>query len=127
MLLRLGVSTAARALSASTDLSSLPSICPTQIFTGHACPLCGITRAVGSLASGDLTAAVAYHPMAIVLSIQIAALGFLFARGSSLSDARWFGSESRGASTLVAANALMFLAIWIFRWRFNMLDAALGN
>ena len=127
MLLTLVTRSSVRMLSAGAEVVSIPSVCPLQLASGHACPLCGMTRAVGSLASGDVTAAVEYHPMAIVLSVQLAVLAVIVTQDSPLSNKQWFGAGSGRAAPLVWGNAVLFIAVWAFRWRFNMLDAALGS
>lgn len=38
-------------------------ICPFRRLTGKACPLCGLTRSLSALLSGDLRRSVAAHPL----------------------------------------------------------------
>lgn len=44
-----------------------PALCPFWIITKHQCPLCGLTRATGALAKGELSRALALHPLAPLL------------------------------------------------------------
>lgn len=47
-----------------------PTVCPFALFTGTACPGCGMTRAASYLVKGDLGAAFAYHPLVVLLAAQ---------------------------------------------------------
>jgi hypothetical protein len=44
-----------------------PALCPFLIFTKHRCPLCGLTRATRALTKGELSRALALHPLAPLL------------------------------------------------------------
>ncbi len=45
--------------------------CPLDFILGIPCPMCGMTRAVISAASGDFTAAFHYHPLWIVIALGV--------------------------------------------------------
>ena len=63
----LAVALAAVVLGA-VHLRQRPStLCPLRAVTGVPCPFCGGTTAVADLGRGDLTAAVAASPLALVL------------------------------------------------------------
>ncbi len=42
--------------------------CPILALTGHPCPTCGTTRAIGALLRGNLAQYVNYQPMALPLA-----------------------------------------------------------
>jgi len=44
-------------------------LCPFYALTSWHCPLCGMTRSLGELMHGNIDAALAYHPLAIVFLI----------------------------------------------------------
>jgi len=70
--------------------TSLPALCPFRLWSGHACPLCGMTRAARSLASGDVATAVQFHPLVILLAVEAAILAAVYARTRSHPPAlRW--------------------------------------
>jgi hypothetical protein len=75
-MLGLGVGMSVVLATAAWMAVRLPSPrCFWHALTGHACPTCGATRAVGALLHGDLTAALAWNPL-----VCIALLGYgLFA------------------------------------------------
>jgi hypothetical protein len=89
------------------------TICALRRVAGIPCPGCGMTRALGALARGDLTSAVAAHPLAIPLVLELAALwllaGWLLWRGRPLAVP---------AGPLQAAliwHGVAFLAVWLGR------------
>lgn len=94
--------------------NSLPVLCPFRVTTGHVCPLCGMTRAAGELAVGDLTSAWRFHPLVFLLTAQVLAVGVFYA-------IRRHGPSSRTMNTGLALTALAFLATWLIRWRLDLL------
>lgn len=87
-------------------------VCALRRIAHIGCATCGLTRAFAALARGDLGAAIAFHPMALVLAGEVAAAwgawGLALARGTP-------APETRGIPRLVAANALAFLLVWVAR------------
>jgi len=116
----LGAPVAAIAVAVGTRLD-LPVLCPFRLCTGHACPGCGITRAVGALVRGDLAASIRFHPMAMALVIQLAVA---FVVGLRRSES--LGTVLRNRQWLVWLNATALLATWLIRWRFGLLGHALS-
>jgi hypothetical protein len=89
----------------------LPQIgCGFRTLTGHPCPFCGMTRALGALAEGRLAEALGTNPLApllLVVAAGIAAWAFVRPRtGRKLGRA-----AGAAAGVLVAANWLYLLAV----------------
>ncbi len=76
------------------------------------CATCGLTRALAALARGDLDAALAFHPMALVLTGELAAAwglsGLALARRTRILDQGWI-------PWALVANAAAFLVVWVVR------------
>ena len=107
------------ALRAWTPLDDpAPGMCALRRIAHVGCATCGLTRAFGALAKGDLGAALAYHPMALVLAGEAAAAwtawGFALARGAP-------APEARGVPRALAVNALAFVLVWVARLVTNTL------
>lgn len=49
-------------------LAAAPSVCLIRRTTGHACPGCGMTRALSALAHGDLQSAWRYNPRVVIVA-----------------------------------------------------------
>jgi hypothetical protein len=89
-----------------------PTICPFALLTGHACPLCGGTRAAAALAHGDVAGAWSLHPLIFVI-VPLALIAW----------AKWLGRGRPWAAPLTAhrSNQLLaglgvaFLAVWVLR------------
>jgi Protein of unknown function (DUF2752) len=89
-----------------------PTICPFALATGMACPGCGMTRAVGYLARGDLTSALTYHPLVILVALQgIAGWGWLMLRKSD----RVQPLSNRFVSAILVGTAVSLFAVWVMR------------
>lgn len=58
----------------SVPVASGPTICPFALATGMACPGCGLTRACASLIRGDVSGALTFHPLVLVVGAW--AMGF---------------------------------------------------
>ncbi|MFL6263747.1 MAG: DUF2752 domain-containing protein [Thermoanaerobaculia bacterium] len=76
------------------------------------CPTCGMTRAFALLAKGSWGAAVALHPLAPVLALEMI-LGWL-AWGAALAVQRPLRLPVR-IETLALAHLGVFLALWVGR------------
>jgi hypothetical protein len=89
--------------------------CPLRTLTGIPCPLCGMTTAATGLASGDLGAAVAANPFALLLAgFTLIMVVVMVARvlGWAPAAAQW--SPSRRRQTLWVT-ALLAVASWAFQ------------
>jgi hypothetical protein len=58
-------------------IERLPPLCPIRVLTGHACPGCGMGRALALLTHGEIIASVQQHPFALPLLIWIASWALL--------------------------------------------------
>ena len=79
--------------------------CPIRFLTGVACPGCGLTRAWLAALSGDIRAALAYHPLFWCAPLALG-LAVLY-RGAP----RW----RRACEVAMAAMAGAFFILWIAR------------
>ncbi|MEM7339699.1 MAG: DUF2752 domain-containing protein [Actinomycetota bacterium] len=89
-----------------------PVVCPVRRCTGGYCPGCGLTRAAGSLARGDVAGSWQYHPLLVVVLAQVLVVAPLVAVGPSL------GARLGGARALLAAlvaNGALAVVIWAVR------------
>jgi hypothetical protein len=89
------------------------TVCALKRVTDISCPGCGMTRALGALARGDLAGAVLLHPLAIPFAAEVALLwgaaGWALVRRHPLR---------LGDAVLKAAvlwHAVAFLAVWVGR------------
>ena len=101
-----------------------PVLCPMRRITGVWCPTCGMTRAIGWLAHGDLHQALRYHPLAPLFIIEAALLGgFWFYRRQTGRDLlpRVTRSPSFRQGLLVT-NALLVLLVWVIRLKSGAFD-----
>lgn len=89
------------------------TICPFAILTGRACPGCGLTRGIASLANGDLVTAWRYHPLAWLVATEIVVV-YLWWIGARTGLIR--RSLVRPFSAVVAVTGLVMVAVWITRW-----------
>lgn len=88
------------------------TICPVALFTGTACPGCGMTRAASRLIRGDLGAAMSFHPL--VPAIVIVALGgwvwFLLRRSGRVQPL-----SNRALNGILIATVAGLLGVWLAR------------
>lgn len=101
-------------------VGGLPALCPFRVCTGLACPLCGMTRALGSMATGDVAASLRHHPLLLLVAGQVAVVGVASIRAGGKPS-------SRIMNPLMVANAVVFTAVWLLRWRTGSLDTVAGN
>jgi hypothetical protein len=74
-----GVLAGGLALSVLYATTGLGVPCPFLALTGWQCPLCGGTRMGAALLRGDLAAAYAFNPLALIALGALAALGAVWA------------------------------------------------
>ena len=89
------------------------TLCTLRRVTGIPCPGCGMTRALGALARGEVAQAVHMHPLAIPFVLELVALwlaaGWLLWRGRPLSV------PSRPLQAALLWNGIAFLVVYLVR------------
>lgn len=88
-------------------------LCLFAAVTGTACPGCGLTRAVLALVAGNFTDSWRYHPLAIPLLGQAAALGWVWLRRARVQGT---AGPDRVHGATVTALGLILLIVWLLRW-----------
>jgi hypothetical protein len=89
-----------------------PTVCPFALVTGTACPGCGLTRAAGYLIRGDLSLALAYHPLVILISIQaLAGWVWLILRKSDQVKP----VSTRLTNAVLVGTGVSLLVVWLLR------------
>ena len=88
------------------------TICPFALFTGMACPGCGMTRAASFLIRGDLTAALGYHPLVPWIALlSIGGWAWFLLRRSGRVDPL----PTRWVNTILIGTGVMLLGVWAAR------------
>jgi hypothetical protein len=89
-----------------------PTFCPFALCTGTACPGCGMTRAASALIRGDLTNAMALHPLVLLVGIQLAVgwTWYLLRRSGRARPLR-----TRNVNAILIVTALALLVTWAAR------------
>jgi hypothetical protein len=108
----------ALALRAWPALAQGPPICAFRQLTHLGCPTCGLTRALASLARGDLAGSIALHPLALPVALQAIVIWALW--GAGVVGERSI-LRQRAIAWIAGANALAFLATWIVRLTLGIL------
>lgn len=94
------------------------TVCPFALATGHACPGCGMTRAIGYLARGDLATALSFHPLVVLIALQaISGWGWLVLRNRGLVRPL----ANRLVSAILVGTAFSLFAVWALRAVFGTL------
>lgn len=103
---------AALVLAAWTPAEDGPTICPFAIATGSACPGCGMTRAMGFLARGDLASALTFHPLVVLIAIQgIAGWAWLVLRRKDKVKPM----SSRLLTAVLVGTVVSLFSVWLLR------------
>lgn len=100
------------ALRHGVELAALLPSCAFRDLFHLACPTCGFTRALVALAHGRLGNALAWHPLAPLVVIELA-IGWLVWGRVVMSGAR--PPAPRALAWLALANGIAFLATWVAR------------
>lgn len=110
----------ALALSTAVPYSTLlrgPVVCPFLAVTGIPCPTCGMTRSWNLTAHGDITAALALHPMGpLTFAAATVVLVVLVVR---LMSRRWLvpvPAMTTGVVLLGVTTGLFGMARWAGMW-----------
>lgn len=99
-------------LAAFTPTDDGPTVCVFALCTGTACPGCGLTRAAAHLIRGDFGAALAYHPLVPLITLQFA-IGwawYLLRRSGRVGPL-----SQRATSLVLVGTAVSLLAVWAVR------------
>jgi Protein of unknown function (DUF2752) len=89
-----------------------PTLCPFAVITGHACPGCGMTRALAYLVRGDFDRALVYHPLAPVLAI-VAIAGLVAWIGQRRG--RWPAISVKTTNVALTIAGVLMLGVWLGR------------
>ena len=99
-------------LAVFTPSDDSGTICPFALCTGSACPGCGLTRAASALVRGDLATAISYHPLVLVIGLEIAFAWTWFLLRQS---GRVGPMSNRTLNIILAATATTLVMVWIAR------------
>ncbi len=93
-------------------------LCPWRAVTGLDCPFCGATRAMATLALGDLGAALDHNAFLVLVVLPLAALGWI----------AWLAARLRGTrldlSSRWVYGLLLLTGAW---WALRVLVPWLGS
>ncbi|MEM7481193.1 MAG: DUF2752 domain-containing protein [Acidobacteriota bacterium] len=98
--------------SATADIAAAGPACWIRVASGVPCPGCGMTRAFGRLAAGNLWQAWAFHPLAPIVALEIA-IGWLL-WGVHLSG-RSVSALTGRLEPLLWAHVTVLGALWLGR------------
>ena len=103
------------------DLAALagPDLCLFHRFTGHACPGCGLTRAMAALARGELGRSFALHPLTLLLVAEVGLVWWAWGRTLAGDP----GIPPRTQRTMAWGTAALLLAVWVLRAALGQLPA----
>lgn len=97
---------------AAPELERAPSICVLRLLFGLPCPACGLTRASGWLARGELAHALRLHPLVPLVLGELAALWTLWGLVVA-GRARW--PAPRAGLVLLWTNLGALALVWVVR------------
>jgi len=91
------------------------SVCGFLWLTGRPCPFCGITRALSCLLKGEMTQAVALHPLSplVLVVLLVTLLGGPL--GVFWERAGWGTLSKEGLQLFWRVSLLVFLAYGVWR------------
>lgn len=99
-------------LAAAPTTDDGPTVCPFALITGTACPGCGMTRAAGYLLRGDLSSALRYHPLVILIAIQsLAGWGWWMLRRSDTVPPL----STRITNAILIGTGVSLAVVWLLR------------
>lgn len=110
--LLLGGPFAVVAMLALIGPGSAPTLCPFALLTGTACPGCGMTRAVGYLLRGEMTEAIAMHPLApFVVAEVVVAWGWFLLRRLGLVKPM----PAPALPLILTVSGISLVLVWVIR------------
>src|SRR5436190_9730354 len=89
------------------------TICFVRRFAGIACPGCGMTRAIASLAAGRWGEAWRFHPLSFLIAAELTVGWAIW--GAGLLGGRTLVSRS-SVNRLLVLNAALLLVVWTARF-----------
>ena len=103
---------AAAALLIGNPSDDGPTLCPFAIFTGTACPGCGMTRAASQILRGNFDLALTYHPLVPILALQLMGgwVWFLLRRSGKVKP-----MSNRTLNIVLIGTGVALLAVWVLR------------
>jgi Protein of unknown function (DUF2752) len=89
-----------------------PTFCPIALFTGVACPGCGMTRAAAALLKGDIAGAIRYHPLVFVVGAQLIAawVWYLLRRSGKARP-----MSQAAVNVMLTMTLVLLVAVWVAR------------
>ena len=89
------------------------TICPFALATGMACPGCGMTRAASLLIRGDIDGALTFHPLVLLIAVQLAVgwVWFMLRRSGKVGP-----MSPRVLNALLIGTGIILIAVWALRW-----------
>jgi len=91
------------------------SMCAFKIWTGRACPGCGMTRSIVQLAAGEVAESFRFHPLGLVLAAGAGAVTLGGTWGAATGrDPVWRFFERRGALLALGFVAAL-VSLWVLR------------
>lgn len=103
---------AAITLTTISPSDTSPTICGFANCTGVACPGCGLTRAVGHLVRGNLTEALRYHPLVLLVVAELLGAWTIWAAHQA-GWIRW--RHRRWVDVIIGGTAALLILVWIVR------------
>jgi len=102
-------------VSALLAWSPIHGDCGFKVATGAPCPGCGMTRAAGALATGDLAAAWRWHPLVFPFAAAYALLLAAALHEGMTGRPTFRGPADRHGLRAALAGALLLGAVWVAR------------
>jgi len=104
----------------SNRLVTGPVLCPFRLVTGHPCPFCGSTRALGAMCAGDVQQAWSLNPLAVLVWL-LAVTFWLRPSWAQTMSVKVMHLQLRvGALPSYTFIGILFLAVWYWnvatRW-----------
>lgn len=103
---------AAIALATINPSDASPTICGFANCTGVACPGCGMTRAAGQLFRGNLTDALRYHPLILLVVAEVFGAWTIW----MAHRAGWITwRRRRWVDIVIGGTAVLLIVVWAVR------------
>ena len=100
------------ALAVVGPIEGGPTLCPFALCTGIACPGCGMTRAASHLIRGDVSGALGYHPL-ILLVGALSVIGTAWYLLWRMGKAR--AIPNRWVNAILVVTGVMLVGVWVAR------------